>query len=166
MPRAVLHRPELTGSARGGSYTPTAGLRTPVSPKLRAFILGVSALLWLSGIVWLVLHYGFAQHTAFGPLPNPWEPGVMRVHGLLAVGGVFLLGWITAGHVSERWRNRARRSSGLLLATSAAVLISSGYALYYTTGSPHEVAALAHEALGVAVLIVALAHWWRRRTDP
>jgi hypothetical protein len=114
--------------------------------------------------VWLVLHYGFAQRSAFGTLPNPSEPAVMRMHGLLAVGGVFILGWITAGHVSERWRSRPRRFSGLLLAASGAVLILSGYALYYTTGSPHEAAALAHEILGVGALIVALAHWWRGRT--
>jgi len=163
MPRAMLHRSEVTGSAGVGAYTPAAGLRTPVSNSLRALIFSAGALLWLSGVVWLALHYGFAQRSAFGPLPNPWEPGVMRVHGLLAVAGVFLLGWITAGHVTERWRNRARRFSGLVLTTSAAVLILSGYALYYTTGSPHEVTAFAHEALGVAVLIAALAHWWRRR---
>jgi len=90
---------------------------------------------------------------------------VMRVHGLLAVGGVFLLGWIVAGHVTERWRSRPRRLSGLLLTASAAVLVFSGYALYYTTGSPHEVAAFAHEALGVAALFAGLAHWWRRRTS-
>ena len=164
MPRAVLHRPEVNGSATGGSYTPAASLRTPVSPRLRALIFSAAALLWLSGVVWLALHYGFAQRTDFGPLPNPWEPAVMRVHGLLAVGGVFLLGWIMAGHVSERWRTRVRRSSGLLLTVSAAVLILSGYALYYTAGSPHEIAAFAHEAIGVAVLVAALAHWWRRRT--
>jgi hypothetical protein len=134
-----------------------------MSPLLRALIFSAGALLWISGVVWLVLHHGFAQHTAFGPLPNPWEPVVMRVHGLLAVGGVFLLGWITAGHVSGRWRSRPRRISGLLLAASGVVLVLSGYALYYTTASPHEATALAHEVLGVAALVIALAHWWRRR---
>jgi len=135
-----------------------------MSPVLRTLVYGAAALLWTSGVVWLVLHYGFAQHTAFGPLPNPWEPALMRVHGLLAVAAVFLLGWITAGHVSERWQSRPRRISGLLLAAIGLVLIVSGYALYYTTGSPHEAAALAHEILGVAALIAAFAHWWRGRT--
>jgi hypothetical protein len=164
MPRAVLRRPEATGSAEGGSYSTRSGLRKQMSASLRMLTFSAGALLWISGVAWLVLHYGFAQRTAFGPLPNPWEPTVMRVHGLLAVAGVFLLGWITAGHMSERWRSRPRRISGLLLAASGAILIMSGYALYYTTGSPHEVAALAHEVLGAAALIVALAHWWRRRT--
>jgi hypothetical protein len=162
MPRAILRRPEVTGSAEGG-YASGSSVRVPMSPRLRRLVFSVGALLWLSGALWLVLHYGSAERTAFGPMPNPWEPVVMRVHGMLAVGGVFLLGWITAGHVSERWRSRPRRLSGLLLIASAAVLVLSGYALYYTTGSPHEAAGLAHEILGVAALIVALAHWERRR---
>jgi len=46
---------------------------------------------------------------------------------------------------------------------SAALLVSSGYALYYTTGTLHEVASRTHEWLGAASLLVALAHGWRNR---
>ena len=164
MQRGVLRRPEVSGSPEGGSGSTRTGVRTQMSRPLRSLTFCAGALLWTTGVVWLVLHFGFAQRSPFGPLPNPWEPTVMRVHGLLAVAGVFLLGWITAGHMSERWRSRPRRISGLVLAASGAILIVSGYALYYTTGSPHELAALAHEVLGAAALIVALTHWWRRRT--
>lgn len=87
----------------------------------------------------------------------------MRVHGVLAVGGVFLLGWIVGGHTIERWGSARNRFSGLALTGSAALLLASGYALYYTTGTLHEVASRAHEWLGVASLLAALAHWWRNR---
>ena len=140
-----------------------SGARLPLAGPLRLAVYTAAALLWLSGVLWLVLHYAFAQAGPFGPLPNPWEAGVMRVHGVLAVGGVFLLGWITAAHVKERWPSERNRLSGLTLAAIAAVLVLSGYALYYTTGSPHEGAALVHEGLGVCALVAALAHWWRRR---
>jgi hypothetical protein len=76
---------------------------------------------------------------------------------------VFLLGWMTAGHVLERWGGARNRLSGLTLAATALVLTASGYALYYTTGSPHDLAALTHEALGVLAVLAALAHWLRRR---
>jgi hypothetical protein len=135
-----------------------------MSRALRGVIFAASALLWLSGVTWLVLHYGFASRTAFGPLPNPFEPVVMRVHGLLAVCGVFLLGWITAAHVPARWLSGRNRISGLVLAASAVVLVVSGYALYYVTGTPHELAAIIHEGLGALAVLAALAHWWRRRT--
>jgi hypothetical protein len=135
-----------------------------MSPALRAAILTLSALLWLSGVAWLVLHFAFAQQTQFGPLPNPWEAVLMRLHGVLAVGGVFLLGWIVGGHTIERWGSARKRLSGLLLVASAALLLASGYALYYTTGAPHEVASRAHEWLGAGSLVAALAHWWRLRS--
>jgi hypothetical protein len=122
-----------------------------MAPALRRTVLATCALLWLSGVLWLALHFGFAQPSEFGALPNPWEPAVMRLHGVLAVLGVFLLGWMAGGHVWDHWR----------LAGSATLLIASGYALYYTTGPAHDLASLIHEWLGVASLAAALAHWWR-----
>ena len=166
MPHFAVRRAEVKGSEAGPGATPLAarnGARAPMSPALRAAILTLGALLWLSGAAWLVLHFAFAQRTEFGPLPNPWEAVVMRLHGVLAVGGVFLLGWIVGGHTIERWGSVRNRLSGLLLVASAALLVASGYALYYTTGAPHEVASRAHEWLGAGSLLAALAHWWRIR---
>jgi hypothetical protein len=149
-------RGELSKPERG-----TAGVRLP--RVLRATLYGVGALLWVSGAVWLVLHYVYPQSTPFGPLPNPWEAPLMRAHGLVAVCGVFLIGWMMAAHVTARWASERNRRSGLMLAGATLLLTLSGYALYYTTGSPHDAAALAHEAIGVLSPIVALAHWWRNR---
>jgi hypothetical protein len=137
--------------------------RLAVPRALRATVYGVAALLWLSGALWLVLHYVFPQSTPFGALPNPWEAPLMRVHGLIGVCAVFLIGWMMAAHVTVQWPSRRNRSSGLLLGAAALLLIVSGYALYYTTGSPHDAAAVAHEAIGVLSPVAALAHWWRNR---
>ena len=93
-----------------------------MSRALRAAILTLGVLLWVSGAAWLVLHFAFAQQTPFGPLPNPWEAPLMRVHGVLAVGGVFLLGWIIGGHTLERWGSARNRLSGLVLTGAAALL--------------------------------------------
>ena len=103
MVRAVLHRPEMSGSGQG-SREPMVrdATRTPLPRALRAAIYGIGALLWLSGALWLVLHYMLPQSTPFGPLPNPWEAPLMRVHGLIAVGAVFLIGWMTAMSKSRR----------------------------------------------------------------
>jgi hypothetical protein len=159
-----LLRPEVDGSARGRTVPrPVPRTAGPVrmSPALRTMVFVTCAVLWGSGALWLVLHFAFAQRTQFGPLPNPWEPAVMRLHGLVAACVVFLLGWIAAGHVLERWGAARNRRSGLMLASCAALLIASGYPLYYTTGTLHDVAALTHEWLGIASLLAALAHWLR-----
>ena len=163
---ASLRRPEMngTGQGRGELGKPERGaVGARLSRVLRTTLYGVGALLWVSGAVWLVLHYVYPQSTAFGPLPNPWEAPLMRAHGLIAVSGVFLIGWMMSAHVTARWPSERNRRSGLVLAGSVLVLIVSGYALYYTTGSPHDAAALAHEAIGVLFPLAALAHWWRNR---
>jgi hypothetical protein len=83
----------------------------------------------------------------------------MRVHGLVAVAAVFLFGWLGASHILARWSAVANRRSGLWLLGCALVLLVSGYALYYTSGPWHEGAAVVHEWLGVAAIVIALAHW-------
>ena len=130
---------------------------------LRATVLAVSALLWLSGALWMLLHYLFPGHNEFGPLPNPGEAPLMRLHGLIAVVAVFLLGWLAASHMWVRWSAWPGRPSGLWLLGVAVVLVASGYALYYTTGAFHEAAGVLHEWLGLAALAVALTHWLGRR---
>jgi len=163
--RALLHRPEMNGSGQSSRELPPRGAgRVPLPPSLRAAIWAVATLLWVSGAVWLVLHYVFPQPSEFGPLPNPWEAPLMRTHGLIAVGAVFLIGWMTAAHVTARWSSDRNRRSGLALGGTAVLLILSGYALYYTTGSSHDAAALVHEAVGVISPVAALAHWWRSRS--
>jgi hypothetical protein len=162
VPRTTVRRQMSAPQAPPAvSHLPRASARAPMSRALRLTILGACMLLWLSGCLWLVLHFAFPQRSEFGPLPNPWEPVLMRVHGAIAVVAVFLLGWIAAGHLRERWGAAYNRGSGIVLGASALLLVISGYALYYSTGILHEIAARTHELLGVGSLLAAFAHWWR-----
>jgi len=138
-------------------------LRARMPRALRVSVYALCALLWVSGVAWLVLHLAFASHNEFGTLPNRWEAPLMRVHGLLAVLGVFLLGWLMAAHVGARWAAYRNRPSGIALLATAFVLVASGYALYYSTGGFHEGAARVHEWLGALAILAGFAHWWRQR---
>src|SRR5581483_4282147 len=80
-----------------------ANMPTPMRAGLRVAIYTVFGALWASGCLWLLLHEFFTHPGDFGPVPNPWEPAILRLHGWIAVAAVFLLGWITAGHISDRW---------------------------------------------------------------
>lgn len=154
----------MDGSGQGaGDISTRSAARTTLPRPLRMTMYVVAALLWVSGAAWLVLHYVFPQASAFGPLPNPWEAPLMRVHGLVAVCGVFLIGWMTAAHVTARWSSDRNRRSGLTLGVTALLLVFSGYALYYTTGLPHDGAGYLHELIGALAPAAALAHWWRNR---
>jgi hypothetical protein len=135
-----------------------------MSPGLRRFTYWVFAVLWASGCLWLVVHYFGESTTNFGPVPNPWEPTLLRVHGWLAAAGVFLLGWISSQHIVDRWELWKRRPSGPLLGAAAILLVLSGYALYYTGDGFHDLSAGVHEVLGTAAIFLALLHW--RRSGP
>lgn len=132
---------------------------------LRAAIIGTFGVLWLSGCYWLVLHYFFAQASDFGPIQHPWTPVILRIHGWIAVAGVFLLGWITARHVSDRWPQMIKRLSGICIGGIAVILALTGYGLYYTTDRLHDAADIIHEVLGGAAVVFALIHWRRYRPE-
>jgi hypothetical protein len=134
-----------------------------MSVGLRSAVMLTFGALWLSGCYWLVLHYFFAQPSEFGPVQHPWGPVILRIHGWIAIAGVFLLGWVTARHVTDRWPQMIKRSSGIAMASVAGVLGLTGYALYYTTDRLHDSAGVAHEVIGAAAFLFALTHWRRYR---
>lgn len=134
-----------------------------MSAGLRSAVIVAFGALWVTGCYWLVLHYFFAKPSDFGPIENPWSATILRIHGWIAVSGVFLLGWITARHVSDRWPQMIKRVSGIAMASVAVLLGLTGYALYYTTDRVHDAAGVAHEVIGVAAFLFALTHWRRHR---
>ena len=138
----------------------------PLSVRIRATTYSILGALWLSGCLWLVLHYLFPEHTDFGAAPNRFEPTALKAHGWLAALGLLLLGWLSATHVVPRWNQPRRRASGISMVALALLLSLSGYGLYYLADRPHELAALTHEALGALSVAVALIHWTARRGKP
>jgi hypothetical protein len=142
-----------------------ARARVPMSRRTRAAILSVCTLLWLTGVLWLIAHWFFPDRNEFGALPNAWEAPLMRLHGLIAVAAVFAFGWVGAGHIVARWSAARNRLSGLWLLGFAALLVVSGYALYYSTDGLHATAAAVHEWLGLVAIFAALAHWLRIRAS-
>jgi len=163
--RAAAYRREVKRSAHKAGENWRTSPRSTVSPPLRRAVYAVGILLWVSGTLWLVLHHAFPQRSTFGPLPNPWEAPLMRLHGLIAVCGVFLIGWLSAAHIAARLPQERNRRSGVALGSIAFLLIFSGYALYYTTGGMHDAAGVLHEVFGVLSPAVALLHWWRNRSS-
>jgi hypothetical protein len=134
-----------------------------MSRGLKLAVYATFGTLWAGGCIWLVLNYFFARATDFGAIQNPWAPLVLRFHGWIAVGSVFLLGWVTARHVSDRWPQMIKRASGLAIAGAATLLALTGYALYYTTDGLHDAAGAVHEAVGAVAVLFGLVHWRRVR---
>jgi len=133
------------------------------SKSFRATTISALLILWVSGTLWVVLHYLFPTHTDFGTSPNPLEPTLMKVHGAIAVFAVALLGWIGARHVTENWSRSRKRASGIAVLSAYIALVVSGYALYYLLQDELRMrVGQVHEVLGVASIAIALTHWIKR----
>lgn len=88
-----------------------------------------------TGVVRLASHYSIGAGA--GELPHPLEAWSLRLHGLAAMAGLYVLGLLAAAHIPHVWRlshrrrRAAQRRSGVLLCVGVVVLATCGYLLYY-----------------------------------
>lgn len=135
-------------------------------PWQRLLCDGAGLALLGSGAVWLLVHYLWGAGA--GELPHALEPWMMKLHGLAAMGALFALGSLATGHVphglrvTQGRRGRRQHRLGLWLLSLAALLVGSGWLLYYFTPENWRAATgAAHSAIGVAMALVLV--WHRRR---
>nr|WP_316639724.1 hypothetical protein [uncultured Roseateles sp.] len=121
-------------------------------------------LLLLSGLPWLLLHYGRDADT----LPPPAEAWLMRMHGLASMFCLLGLGMLSASHLLPGWRLSGRggrakqRGSGLWLSSALTLCTLLAYGLYYLIPEAlHEAAGWLHACLG----LLALGSWWWHRRN-
>lgn len=114
----------------------TTRRRAGIGPGLKNTLWVSGALLWLSGVVWCLVHYTVGGGTAEG-LPHPAEAWLLRLHGLAMFIHLPALGAIIAQHHPAGWHMSQRppwhgqRRSGLALAGALAILVLTAYLLYY-----------------------------------
>jgi hypothetical protein len=134
--------------------------------RQRAAVYVVSTLLWASGLLWLILDEFFSRQEQFGRTPHPLESPLLLIHGIVAIIGAYVLGWISARHVLMWWSAGLRRVSGVTFATLVAILSLTGFALFFLSSDEWQrFAKITHEALGAVIVIFALQHWlFGRRT--
>jgi hypothetical protein len=145
---------------------------TRAHPRLDAWqwisLLAVAGLLLVTGAVWLALHY--TAGAGAGELPHPMEAWLMRVHGLAAFAGLFILGVLAGAHIPQGWRasgrhRRARqRATGVALCTLGTLVVLTGYALYYfAPDTVRPALGWGHAGIGTAMTALGAFH---RRAPP
>jgi hypothetical protein len=141
--------------------------QSSIPARQRAAIYLVLGGLWLSGCVWLLLDQFVKRSGPFDAAPHPWQPTILLIHGIVAIAGMYLLGWVTACHVLRWWPSRLRRLSGGTLATFLTLLVVSGFALFFVSDDQWQrIAAVTHDVLGVGVTVFGIQHWFfARRRD-
>lgn len=126
----------------------------------KALVLTIGAGVWLSGGVWLGLHYFAQQQTEFGPSPHPAEHWSLMAHGLFAFAALWAFGMLWSGHIVAAWKSKRRRLTGIALFATMAVLIVSGYLLYYAgSDTVRPVISLVHWMIG---LTLPAGYGWHR----
>lgn len=137
-----------------------------LAPWQRIALYATGTLLLLTGVAWLAVHYSLGAGA--GELPHPSEAWLIRLHGLAAFAGLFVLGLLAGAHVPQGWRLTGRhrwasqRNSGVMLCVIGATLALSGYGLYYFAPETIRPAlGWAHAAVGACMAALIASH--RRR---
>ena len=100
-------------------------------PGHRRWLYVCSALLLVSGIGWLIVHYFLQGPSDFPEAPHPSEAWWLRLHGAAAMGFLIALGGVLTHHVRSGWRQHLNRSSGIVNIVVAVALALTAYGLYY-----------------------------------
>lgn len=112
-----------------------------------------------SGTLWYALHHWFQIEGEFGPEKHPLEPWLIKLHGLSAFFAMIGFGYLLATHVHVGWRSKRNRWLGIAVLSSIALLIITGYLLYYAGGESFRSAvALTHLVLGLSFPVTLALH--------
>ena len=122
--------------------------------------------LLVSGATWLVARYGLVTETDFGSVTPPWASKVLAIHGALAMLSLVAIGAWLPMHVLPRLRQRLRLVTGIAQVNLLALIVVTGYGLYYLAdedGRPTW--STVHWAGGVILAALLLIHRRAGRDD-
>lgn len=117
-----------------------------------------------TGLAWFVLLHGFRESTEFGSVDSPLLAPLRTAHGLVALAGLALLGWIGGAHAWPQWCALRRRQSGAWLVFAAGSCAASGVWLLYESGERLRTwLSNGHVAAGALGVVLLVSHVVVRR---
>jgi hypothetical protein len=136
-----------------------------LGPWHQGAVYGATAVLVVSGVVWLVAHYFLSVPGEYGPQLHPLEPWMLKVHGAAAMAGLIVYGSLLPVHVRRAWSIRRNIVLGIGLVTVMLLLTVTGYLLYYAGDEDtRPVIGAVHWILGLAVPALLAWHVFSGRT--
>ncbi len=129
-----------------------------LGPWHQATVYGATALLVISGAIWLILHYFMVTQGEFGEARHPLETWMLKIHGAAAMAGLIIYGSLLPIHIRRAWAIRRNIYLGIGLIVIMLLLTITGYLLYYAGGEEtRPVISLVHWVIGIVV--PALLTW-------
>lgn len=162
-----MQRRTLATAGGRGVTAPEKGLpgvRVKLGAGYRRLVHLGALSVWASGVLWLVYHYFMVRRTEFGLEHAPLEAWWLKLHGAAAFVVLWTWGLLWAVHIKRAWLAARHRMSGAGLFLAYALLVLSGYLLYYA-GNEHFRAALSllHWTVGLGLPLLLAAHIWHAR---
>jgi hypothetical protein len=137
-----------------------------LSPRHERWVYAILASAYVTGVAWIVLHYGIVGEQALDDAWDIAQSWMLRAHGAAAMLTLVAVGSMLAIHVPSGWRLRQNVSSGIFMLALMGLLTLTGWLLYYVSGeSLRTWSSWLHMAVGVAaplVLVWHLAHEKRK----
>lgn len=147
-------RPESTGRAPRRRR-----LRPAATHAWRALVDWTCVGLLVSGAAWLVARYWLVTETEFGSVTPAWAAKALAIHGGFAMLSLLAMGAWLPTHVLPRLRQGIRLATGAAQLALLAVLIVSGYGLYYFADeTTRPTWSMIHWGTGVALCTLLLIH--------
>jgi len=128
--------------------------------------MGSGTILWMTGAAWVLLHYFGEVQGEFGPETNPAQPWLLRLHGLVLIPAILVLGSLLVVHIPKGWNDKSQRIGGISLTTLFTILIFSGYMLYYV-GNDYlrELSSVFHWITGMLIPSIFIWHYSHRYSN-
>lgn len=137
-----------------------------LSPRHKRWFYTVSMTLFLSGAVWVLFGWLAERNETRVDFFRMLKPWMLKLHGAAAMAFLVAIGILIPTHLKRAWRARRNRINGTFIVTLLALLILTGYGLYYF-GDDHwrSAASWIHLILGFAAPILLAWHIWHGRRD-
>lgn len=120
---------------------------------------GSFAVLAATGLAWLVLHHFVRVPGDFGIARHPLEIWSLRLHGAAAMAFLVLMGTLLPVHVRRAWRARRNLATGIAMLAANAMLVATGYALYYAgSESLRSWSSVIHWSVGLGAVALMTTH--------
>lgn len=141
--------------------------RRHLTPRLttarQAAIWSSIVVLVATGALWLYAEYLYAPLDD-GLQPHELKHYAMQVHAALALLFVWLAGTLAHHHMQAAWRQNRNRATGALMTVTVAVLVASGYGLWYFGGETlRQWTEIAHWVSGFGIVLALALHAARGR---
>jgi hypothetical protein len=125
----------------------------------RLALYGVFALLFISGVLWLLADQMKNSADADSEMWQQAASFALSLHGGAAMVTLLLLGALFPMHVQRAWRAKTNRVTGIVSVVLYGLLITTAFGLYYMgSEAVRPWISYIHIAFGLAVPAVVAAH--------